>query len=132
MLSRSSQLPMLTDADAQFALVKNYFNAVKKWQKDAWEKTSEYILLRGSGLWAVCFIGSNVIDKVLIEEKYKSDDMLKVLKSGKNWDWSNDGDFKGYGGRGGALEISKKVTKQFFGGSKLSSQDFIKKMMDDE
>lgn len=132
MLSRSSQLPTLNDADAQFALVKNYFTAVKKWQKDAWDKPNEYIVLRGSGLWAICFIGGYVIDKVLIEEKYKSDDMLKILKSGKNWDWSNTGEFKGYGGRGGALEISKKVTKQFFGGSKLSSQDFIKKMMDDE
>ncbi len=132
MLSRSSQLQMLTDADAQFALIKNYFTAVKKWQKDAWEKPREYIMLRGSGLWAICFIGSNVIDKVLIEEKYKSDDMLKILKSGKNWDWSNNGEFKGFGGRGGASEISNKVTKQFFGGSKLSSQDFIKKMMDDE
>lgn len=132
MLSRSSQLPLLTDADAQFALVKNYFSAVKKWQKDAWEKPSDYIIMRGSGLWAICFIGSSVIDKVLIEEKYKSDDMLKILKSGKTWDWSNSGDFKGYGGRGGASEISKKVTNQFFGGSKLSSQEFIKKMMDDE
>lgn len=132
MLSRSSQLPLLNSADAQFALVKNYFSAIKKWQKDAWENPNDYIVMRGSGLWAICFIGSNVIDKVLIEEKYKSDDMLKILKSGKNWDWSNTGDFKGYGGRGGALEISKKVTNQFFGGSKLSSQDFIKKMMDDD
>lgn len=132
MLSRSSQLPLLADADAQYVLIKNYFTAVKKWQKDAWEKPSEYIVLRGSGLWAICFIGSGVIDKVLIEEKYKSDDMLKILRSGKNWDWSNEGDFKGFGGRGGALEISKRVNKQFFGGSKLSSQEFIKKMMDDE
>ena len=132
MLSRSSQLPMLADADMQYALIRNYFIAVRKWQKGAWDKPHDYIILRGSGLWAICFIGGNVIDKVLIQEKYKSNDMLKILKSGKNWNWSNNGDFKGYGGRGGALEISKKVVNQFFGGSKMSSQDFIKKMMEDD
>src|ERR1700722_11031038 len=57
MLSRSTQLPHLEDAEAQYRVIKNYFNAVKKWQPKAWIVPKEYIMLRGSGLWAISFIG---------------------------------------------------------------------------
>lgn len=132
MLARSSQLPMLADADTQYVLVRNFFSAIKKWQPQSWDVPREYIIMRGAGLWAVCFIGAHVIDKALIKEQHKSEDMLKILKSGKNWDWSNAGDFKGFSGRAGALEISKKVTNQFYDGSKMSSKDFFKKIMEDD
>lgn len=35
MLSRSTQLPRLEDAEAQYRVIRNYFSAVKKWQPQA-------------------------------------------------------------------------------------------------
>jgi hypothetical protein len=55
MLSRSTQLPRLADAEVQYRVIKNYFAAVKQWQPKAWATPKEYILLRGAGLWAICF-----------------------------------------------------------------------------
>ena len=58
MLTRSTQLPHLEDAEAQYRLIRNYLAAVKKWQPKAWSSPKEYIMMRGSGLWAIFFIGA--------------------------------------------------------------------------
>ena len=132
MLSRPTKLTALRDADAQYKVIRNYFQAVKKWQPRAWEEPGEYILLRGSGLWGICFIGAEVIDRVLAQNKFKAEDMLKILKSGRNWDWSNKGDFQGLGGRGGALQISNRVTAEFQDESGMSVKALYGRIMDDE
>lgn len=129
MLSRSSQLPLLDDAEAQYRVIRNFFGATKKWVPDAWEKPKDHLLLRGAGLWAICFIGAHVIDRSLINGKFGVDEMLTVLKSGRKWDWSKAGDFKGYSGRGGALEIAKKVTRRLHDGSSISANELLQKIM---
>jgi hypothetical protein len=58
--------------------------------------------------------------------------MLTVLKSGKEWDWTKKGDFKGLGGRSGALEISKQVTTKFQDSTKMSTKDLFDQIMDDD
>ena len=77
-------------------------------------------MLRGAGLWAVCFIGSTVIDKTLSAGKFTSTAMLTLLKSGKSWDWSKNGDFTGLSGRGGASTIRDKVVSEFSDDSGVS------------
>jgi DGQHR domain-containing protein len=132
MLSRSTQLPHLDDPEAQFKVIRNYLAAVKKWQPKAWTHPKEYILLRGAGLWAMFFIGAQVIDRVLLERKYSTSEMLSVLKSGKNWDWGKKGDFKGYSGRSGALEISKLVARKLHAGDKISTKQLFDRIMSEE
>ena len=129
MLTRSTQLPHLEDAEAQYRVIKNYFNAVKKWQPKAWSSPKEYIMLRGSGLWAICFIGAQVIDRALQQGEFKAPQMLTILRSGKDWDWGKKGDFKGLGGRGGALEISKKVTRKLQDENRMSTKQLFDKIM---
>ena len=132
MLSRSTQLPHLEDAEAQYRVIRNYFKAVKKWQPKAWRSHKEYIMLRGSGLWAICFIGAQVIDRVLLQGEFKTGHMLAILNSGKDWDWGKKGDFKGLGGRAGALEISKRVTRKLQDQSRMSTQQLFDKIMAEE
>lgn len=113
MLSQPGKLTELPDVDAQYTVIRNYFVAVKEWQKEAWREPSQYLLLRGAGLWAICFIGATVIDKTLSSGKYGSSDMLKVLRSGASWDWSKSGTFAGYSGRGGAVKIRDMIVREF-------------------
>ncbi len=129
MLSRPTKLTALRDADAQYRVIRNYFQAVKKWQPQAWENPSQYVLLRGAGLWGICFIGAEVIDRVLAQSKFKTEDMYRVLRSGKNWDWSNKGDFLGLAGRGGATQISNKVTAEFQDDSGMSVKSLFGEIM---
>jgi hypothetical protein len=132
MLTRSTQLPRLEDAEAQYRVIRNYFDAVKKWQPKAWSSPKDYILLRGSGLWAICFIGSQVVDRALLQDQFDAKQMLAILRSGKDWDWSRKGDFIGLGGRGGALEISNRVTRKLQDESRMSTKQLFDKIMAEE
>jgi DGQHR domain-containing protein len=132
MLSRSAQLPRLEDAEAQYRVIKNYFNAVKKWQPKAWKSPKEYIMLRGAGLWGICFIGAQVIDRALLQDKFKPAHMLSILRSGKDWDWGKKGDFKGLGGRAGALEISNRVTRKLEDENRMSTKQLFDRIMSDD
>lgn len=129
MLTRSTQLPRLQDAEAQYRVIKNYFDAVKQWQPKAWASPKEYIMLRGSGLWAICFIGAQVIDRALMQDQFSAAHMLTILRSGKDWDWSKKGDFIGLGGRAGALEISNRVTRRLQDESRMSTKQLFDKIM---
>lgn len=96
MLSRTKELQLL-DVDGQYKEIRNYFSAIKKWKPVAWSNSKDYIMMRGAGLWAICFIGAYVIDRVLLNEKFSTDDMLGILNSSKKkWTWSTDEEaFKG-------------------------------------
>lgn len=132
MLSRSTQLPRLPDAEAQYRVIRNYFSSIKSWQPQAWKSPKEHIILRGAGLWAICFLGAQVIDRALLNDKYKPESLLEILNSGKNWDWSNKGSFTGYSGRGGALEISIKVGRNLKDSDQLSTDELFDEIMSKE
>jgi len=129
MLSRSTELPRLEDAEGKYRIIRNYFSAFKRWQPKSWSNPKEYITLRGTGLWAVCFIGAHVIDRALKQDKFDIAEMLKILKSGKDWDWSKKCDFKALGGRGGAAEISKRVTAKLQDDNRMSTEQLLEKIM---
>lgn len=120
MLSQPSKLTELPEVDVQYAVIRNYLKGVKEWKPEAWSDPTQYLVLRGAGLWAICFIGAAVIDKTLSSGKYTPTDMLKILKSGKSWDWSKSGDFAGYSGRGGAVRIRDSVVREFADDSGIS------------
>ncbi len=86
-------------------------------------------MLRGSGLWAICFVGAQVIDRALMQDQFKATNMLSILRSGKDWDWGKKGDFKGLGGRAGALEIANRVTKKLLDENRMSTKDLFDKIM---
>src|SRR5687768_12408335 len=67
MLSRSAKLSQFPDADAQFEIVKNYWNAVRKWMPLAWKRPAEYTIFRGVGLYAISYLGVEIIDRCLLK-----------------------------------------------------------------
>ena len=131
MCSRPTKLTALNDPDAQYKVIRNYFGAVRKWLPEAWKQPKRYILLRGAGLWGICFIGADVIDRTLSQGKFGVDDMLKILKSGTEWDWSNKGSFAGYSGRGGAVKIMEQVVAEFQDESGISIRSLFRQIMDE-
>lgn len=131
MMSRPTKLTALPDADAKYKVIKNYFGAVRRWVPEAWSEPKKYLVLRGAGLWGICFLGAEVIDRALSKGQFQSDSMLKILRSGKTWDWTNDGDFQGYSGRGGATKIRDAIVAELSDESGSSLRDLYKKIMDE-
>jgi len=80
MLTRSAKLSQFPDADAQFKIIKNFWEAVRRWMPNAWKRPGEYIIFRGVGILAITYLGVEIIDRCLLKGKYETDDMLVYLK----------------------------------------------------
>ncbi|MGB8169361.1 MAG: DGQHR domain-containing protein [Chthoniobacteraceae bacterium] len=129
MLSRPTKLTALRDAEAQFKVIRNYFSAVKSWIPDAWDNPKDYLVLRGAGLWGVCFLGADVIDRALSRGAFEPEQMSAILESGKKWDWTSKGSFAGFSGRSGAVKISEMIANEFADTSGVSVRELYKKIM---
>jgi DGQHR domain-containing protein len=129
MLSRGAKLAAIGGVDAQVVLIKNYFTALKEWVPEAWEQPKEYLLLRGAGLWGTCFLGAEVIDRVLGKKNFSSEDMLTVLNSGRTWNWTRSGDFQGFSGRGGAAKIADTIIRDLQDDQGISMRDLLSKIL---
>ena len=125
---RSTKIEQLDDVEAEYLFVRNFWEALKMWVPGAWEEPKKYLLLRGAGLWGACMLGGIVIDRCLEKGKYAAEDMMAVLQSGPAWDWTNEGDFRGYSGRGGALEIATKISREFATDSGVSIKKLAQKI----
>ena len=125
---RSTKIHQLDDIEAEYLFVRNFWQALRKWVPAAWEQPRKYLLLRGAGLWGACFLGGMVIDRCLEKGQYTVSDILQTLQSGASWDWSTQGDFKGYSGRGGALEIGTKIYAEFATESGVSIRKLAEKI----
>lgn len=131
MLSRPTRLTSLDDVNIQAAVIKNYFSAISKWEPEAWNNPKDFLMLRGAGLWGICFLGASIIDRALGKGRYKPNDMLSILRSGPAWDWSRNGSFHGFSGRGGALRISDTIVAELEDGSGSSLKSLIKQISDE-
>lgn len=129
MLSRQTKLTAMGGADAQAVLIKNYFSALRAWVPEAWEQPKDYILLRGAGLWGSCFLGAEIIDRSLAKNSFSVDAMVEVLKSGKKWDWTRNGDFQGLSGRGGAVKIADTVIRELRDDQGVSMKQLIDEIL---
>jgi hypothetical protein len=79
----------------------------------------------------LCYLGAQVIDRGLLNSKFDTKTFLEILNSGKEWDWSNKGDFKGYSGAQGAQEISNKIARHLKDTNQISTEDLLNKIMKD-
>ena len=131
MFSRPTKLNALEDRDVQAAVVKNFFIALKRWQPEAFRRPKEFLLFRGAGFWGACFLGAEVIDRALSDGKYKPEDMLRVLRSGPDWDWSKTGPFQGLSGRSGAVRIRDTIVAELENGEGMSLRAVMKRIAED-
>jgi DGQHR domain-containing protein len=109
MLSRSAKLPQFPDADAQFQIIKNFWLAVKKWMPDAWRRPKDFIIFKGVGLYAITYLGNEIIDRCLLKGRFAVNDMLVYLKRLPPTDvFSAKGGIP-YAGRAGGRKIASDL-----------------------
>lgn len=109
MLSRSAKLPQFPDADAQFRVIKNYWIAVKRWIPDAWKRPQDFIIFKGVGLYAITYLGNEIIDRCLLKGQFTAQDMYTYLKRLPATDvFSAKGGIP-YAGRAGGRKIASDL-----------------------
>jgi len=113
LLKESTELsPDKVPFELQARAVSRYWNAVKLTFLQEWENYQFNLLLSYFAYFAWSRLGAVVIDASFRKENPTIEEMKKQLEGlRKNVNWSKDGTFKGYGGKGGgnlAFQILKK------------------------
>jgi DGQHR domain-containing protein len=104
-----------TVVPAQYALIRNYWNAVKKIYSSDWNKDS--LLLKGVGYRAMSVAGGLIIDRCLALGKTESKDMEDLVErtrktsfdDGRTIDWSKNGPASSYGGMKGVSQLAERI-----------------------
>jgi len=104
-----------TVVPAQYALIRNYWNAVKKIYSADWNKDS--LLLKGVGYRAMSVAGGLIIDRCLALGKTESNAMETFVErtrktsfdDGRTIDWSKDGPASSYGGMKGVGQLAERI-----------------------
>lgn len=90
-LSKSQYVHDLTDPKAQYALVRNYWGAVKRVFAEEWRDPKTYLLLRNIGVLSLSVLGGTILDRCLARTRYTIDDMVRYLDQVHGrFDWSKD------------------------------------------
>lgn len=108
MLSRSTKLAQFADADAQYKVIENYWKAIKKWLPKAWNKPKDYLIFKGVGLYAISYVGIEVIDRSLSKGKFSTNDMLKYLQQMPQESLLSGATLP-YAGRGGGRKMANDL-----------------------
>ncbi len=109
MMSRSAKLSQFPDADAQFTVIKHYWNALKAWLPEAWKRPGDYAIFRGVGLYAVAYIGAEIIDRCLLRNKFECGDMLEYLRKITQKETLTVKGKVGYVGRAGGRRLANDL-----------------------
>lgn len=131
MLTRSTKLAQFADADAQYRVIKNYWLAVKKWLPKAWNKPRDYAIFKGVGLYAISYVGIEVIDRSLLKGKFSSDDMLEYLKQMPSERLAS-GETAAYSGRGGGRKLANDIIENLEEEGEVSLSKLQKLILSEE
>jgi hypothetical protein len=129
MLSRSAKLGQFADTDAQYEMIKNYWNAVKKWLPDAWKRPRDFIIFKGVGLYAISYLGVEIIDRCLLKGKYQTKDMLSYLRQVPNTDVFSSKGTLTYAGRSGGRKLANDLLENLEEEGEISTSKLQKMIL---
>lgn len=87
-LQKSQYIHDLTDPRAQYAVVRNYWTAVKEVFAEEWGNPKDYLLLRNMGVWSLSLLAGAVIDRSMARGRADVQEMARYLSQAKRaFDW---------------------------------------------
>ena len=116
-LSKSQYIHDLTNAEAQYALIRNYWRAVKTIYAEEWGNPKEYLLLKNIGVLSLSILGGTIIDRCIPQGKAGVADMAHYLKQSRTrFNWAKDGAGEsaivGMSGNKAAMVIASEMGKE--------------------
>jgi DGQHR domain-containing protein len=90
-INKSQYIHDLTDPEAQYVLVRNYWQAVKEVFREEWGRPKDYLLLRNLGVTSMSILGGTIIDRCIPRGAVDVPDMAMYLDQARaRFDWSKD------------------------------------------
>jgi DGQHR domain-containing protein len=116
-LAKSQYIHDLTDPDAQYIVMRNYWEAVKLTFSNEWAKPKEFLLLRNVGVMSMSLLGGTIIDRCMARGTANVEGMARYLRQAKTaFDWSRgatgERSVSGMTGNRAALIIAGEMAKE--------------------
>lgn len=90
-LSKSQYIHDLTDPHAQYALIRNYWQAVKEVFSDEWARPKDFLVLKNIGVLSMSILGGTIIDRCIPRGAVEVADMKIYVEQAKGrFDWRKD------------------------------------------
>ncbi len=117
LLSKSQYIHDLTDPEAQYVIIRNYWNAIKIVFAEEWANPKEYLLLKNIGVWSLSFLGGTIIDRCLPKGKVDIETMSSYLRQVRDtFDWkktaTGDRSVAGMSGNRAAMILAGKMAEE--------------------
>jgi len=117
LLSKSQYIHDLTDPEAQYVIIRNYWNAVKTVFAEEWANPKEYLLLKNIGVWSLSFLGGTIIDRCIPNGKVDIDTMVYHLRHVRTtFDWrrsaTGDKSIAGMSGNRAAMILAGEMAEE--------------------
>jgi hypothetical protein len=134
LLGKSQYIHDLTDALAQYALIRNYWQAVKTVFAEEWGKPKEFLLLKNVGVLSIAILGGTIIDRCIPQGRANAEDMAHYLKQTRaTFDWSKDATGEravvGMSGNKAALVIASEMGKELSDDTDMATISEIQKQL---
>lgn len=79
-LTKSQYIHDLTDANAQYVILRNYWHAVKRTYSQEWAGPKEYLLMKNIGVQSLSILGGTIIDRCMLRGKVEIGEMVYYLQ----------------------------------------------------
>ena len=90
-ISKSQYIHDLTNPEAQYALIRNYWRAVKETFTEEWARPKDFLLLKNIGVVSMSILGGTIIDRCIPRGAVDVADMKVYLEQARaRFDWSKN------------------------------------------
>lgn len=90
-IKKSQYIHDLTDPHAQYAVIRNFWQAVKEVFAEEWARPKDYLVLKNIGVLSMSILGGTVIDRCISRSTVDVDDMKAYVEQAKGrFDWRKD------------------------------------------
>lgn len=132
-LAKSQYVHDLTDPEAQYIVIRNYWEAVKRTFAAGWARPKDFLVLKNIGVMSMSILGGTIIDRCMARGTVRIEDMTRYLRQVENtFDWSKDAtgerSISGMSGNRAALIIAGEMAKEL---SDETGENVIKSLQDD-
>jgi DGQHR domain-containing protein len=126
-LTKSLYLHDITNAQAQYVVLRTYWQAVKQVFAEEWARPKEYLLLKNIGVMSLSILGGAVIDRCIARQTVDIETMARYLRQAQTrFDWGVGADgangLAGMTGNRAAMIVAGEMASQLsdeFGGDSM-------------
>lgn len=132
-LTKSQYIRDLTDPEAQYIVIRNYWKAVKIVFAEEWANPKEYLLLKNIGVLSLSLLGGTIIDRCMPRGKVDVQDIAYYLRQAQTrFDWNSnaspgDRSVAGMSGNKAALIIAGELAAEL---SESSGENLLRALQD--